>query len=171
MLGWSLFCVSFCLLLIQHLHLATAPGHTSPQPQLYLAGSRQAEDLLHRLSTAMLLRHAKVDNTTSSPENTDKEDKLLATLWTSFLLLLLLLLSCLVVSVCELLMFCWHNKGRQTVWSALRGEIGKIVSRTGSGEDKVRQDSKQSLVREEDRQHKKLLGQEHEEEEVQGCRR
>ena len=72
-------------------------------------------------------------------------------------------------------MFCWHNKDRQTVCSALRGEIVKIVSRTRTGEDQVRQDSKQSLVREEDqgevRQHKKLLGQEHEEEEVQGCRR
>ena len=171
MLGWSLFCVSFCLLLIQHLHLHTAPGHTSPQPQLYLAGSRQAEDLLHRLNNAMLLRHAKVDNTTSSAEKTNEGDDLLATLWTSFWLLLLLLLSSLVVCVCELLMFCWHNRGRQTVWSAHRGEIVKIVSRTRTAEDQVRQDSKQSLVQEEYSQHKKLLGQEHEEEEVQGCRR
>ena len=112
-----------------------------------------------------------MESTTSSAEKNAQEDDLLATPWTSFWLLLLLLFFSLVVSVCELVMFCWHNKDRQTVCSALRGEIGKIVSRTRTGEDQVRPDSKQSLVREEDRQHKKLLGKEHEEEEVQECRR
>ena len=98
----------------------------------------------------MLLRHAKVDNTTSSAEKNNEGDDLLATLSTSFWLLLLLLLSSLVVCVCELLMFCWHNKDRQTVCSALRREIANIVTKARTGEDQVRLDSNQSLVREED---------------------
>ena len=55
---------------------------------------------------------------------------LVSTLHTSFLLLLLLLFSTLLISLCELVVFSWHNRGRQTGWAALVMQIKSRAART-----------------------------------------
>ena len=55
---------------------------------------------------------------------------LVSTLHTSFLLLLFLLFSTLLVSLCELVVFSWHNRGRQTGWAALVMQIKSRAART-----------------------------------------
>ena len=154
---------SALLLTWPRLHLP--PVHSPPaHPVLYLAGGREAEGLLHRINTAMLHRQVKLDSTTASEEMKDAQDDLLPTLQTSFLVLLLLLVTSVLLSVCELVVFCWHKAGRQTVWSVLRVEIRSICARGQAGKDQGdKQDSKQHLVKEdqeEDGSDKTLMPQE-----------
>eukprot|EP00092_Neocalanus_flemingeri_P016164 GFUD01017495.1.p1 GENE.GFUD01017495.1~~GFUD01017495.1.p1 ORF type:complete len:754 (+),score=290.72 GFUD01017495.1:38-2299(+) len=183
MLGWSLFCVSSLLLLTLPPHLSCPPVSLPAQSLLYLAGSRQAAQLVQGVTTVLVQRQAQVDTTADrSTDRTDRQEDLLATLHTSFLLLLLLLLSSLVVSLCELVVFSWHNRDSQTVWSALLREKIKTAGKNRTGGDQTgsdlsadrqdgdRSDKQLSLspgkYQEEDgdcRPDQKLLGQEDEE--------
>ena len=117
----------------------------------------------------MLHRQVKLDSTTASEEIKDVPDDLLPTLQTSFLVLLLLLVTSVLMSLCELVVFCWHKAGRQTVWSVLRVEIRNICARGHAGKDQGdKQDSKQHLVKEvqeEDGSNKTLISQEDSQEE------
>eukprot|EP00092_Neocalanus_flemingeri_P019021 GFUD01020609.1.p1 GENE.GFUD01020609.1~~GFUD01020609.1.p1 ORF type:complete len:341 (+),score=129.05 GFUD01020609.1:42-1025(+) len=141
MLGWSLFCVSSLLLLTLSLNLSCPPVSLPAQSLLYLAGSRQAAQLVQGVTTVLVQRQAQVDTTADrSTDRTDRQEDLLATLHTSFLLLLLLLLSSLVVSLCELVVFSWHNRGSQTVWSALLREKIKTAGKKRTGGDQTGSD-------------------------------
>ena len=67
---------------------------------------------------------------TQDEEFSDKQEDLVATLHTSFFLLLFLLLSSILVSLCELVVFSWQNKGRQTAWTALLAQIKSVAARS-----------------------------------------
>eukprot|EP00092_Neocalanus_flemingeri_P070124 GFUD01086038.1.p1 GENE.GFUD01086038.1~~GFUD01086038.1.p1 ORF type:complete len:374 (+),score=132.34 GFUD01086038.1:51-1124(+) len=142
MLGWSLFCVS-SLLHLSHLlsPLSYPPVSLPAQSLLYLAGSRQASQLVQGVTTVLVQRQAQVDTTADrSTDRTDRQEDLLATLHISFYLLLLLLLSSLVVSLCELVVFSWHNRDSQTVWSALLREKIKTAGKKRTGGDQTGSD-------------------------------
>ena len=130
MLGWSLFCVSSLILLSCILSPLVCPPASIPvQSLLYLAGSEQAGHLVQRVNQVMVQRQAGQMGTQvkgATPDGTDLSD----TLHTYFLLLFFLLISSLMVSLCELVMFSWHKRGSQTVWSALFREI-KTAASTG----------------------------------------
>ena len=136
-----MFCVSSLLLLSLSLHLSCllSPLSCPPVSQslLYLSGSRQAAQLVQGVSTVLVQRQGQVYRQEDTTDRTDRQEDLLATLHTSFFLLLLLLLSSLAVSLCELVVFSWHNRGRQTVWSALVREMIKTAAKTGTGGDQT----------------------------------
>ena len=75
----------------------------------------------------MVLVQRQVDSHTQTGGDAEG---LVSTLHTSFLLLLLLLFSTLLMSLCELVVFSWHNRGRQTGWAALVMQIKTRAART-----------------------------------------
>ena len=125
MLGWSIFSISSLLLLLLSDSLYSQPVSLPPQPLLYLAGSRQAAHLVQRVTMSLVQRQVE-----SHTQAGTGDAGLVSTLHTSFLLLLLLLFSTLLISLCELVVFSWHNKGRQTGWAALVMQIKSRAART-----------------------------------------
>ena len=110
----------------------------------------------------MVLVQRQVDSHTQT--GTGDAEGLVSTLHTSFLLLLLLLFSTLLVSLCELVVFSWHNRGRQTGWAALVMQIKSRAARTRR-HDPAGQEGQRSDWNVEDRNcrpDKKLIGQEDE---------
>ena len=83
---------------------------------------------MHKINMAMVKREESLQTSSSSDRD------LVATLNTFLLLLLFILLSSLLLTMGELVMFSWHNRGRQTVWAALMGEI-KNTLRKKKGKD------------------------------------
>ena len=75
----------------------------------------------------MVLVQRQVDSHTKTATG---YEGLVSTFHTSFLLLLFLLFSTLLVSLCELVVFSWHNRGRQTGWAALVMQIKSRAART-----------------------------------------
>jgi len=70
-----------------------------------------------------------------------------------------------VVSLCELVVFSWYNRGSQTVWSALLREMIKTAAKTRTGGDKTDSGGRSDRQVETDRvngQEQKLLGQQEE---------
>jgi hypothetical protein len=144
-----MFCVSTLVsVYLSCLHDPLYPVIHTNHPLLYLAGSTQTEHLVQRMNTVLVQRQGQMhrqNNTASTTdrevENTanskDRQADLLATLHTSFLLLLLLLLSSLLISLCELVVFSWHNRGSQTVWSALLREMINTAAKTKTGGDQT----------------------------------
>ena len=66
--------------------------------------------------------------------STERQDDLVATLHIFLLLLLFLLISSLLVTMGELVMFSWNNRGRQTALAALIGEIKNAVRKRDKDE-------------------------------------
>ena len=128
-LGWTLFSVSSSILIIFPLLLPTSS--LGPQSALYLTGGRQSAHLVQRIHMAVLKKQMARQGNSS----TDRQEDLIATLHTSFFLLLFLLLSSILVSLCELVVFSWQNKGRQTAWTALLAQIKSVAARSRKKDD------------------------------------
>ena len=160
MLGWSIFSISSLLLLLLPVPLSSPPVSLPPHPLLYLAGSRQAAHLVQRVT--MVLVQRQVDSHTQAGTG---YEGLVSTLHTSFLLLLFLLFSTLLVSLCELVVFSWHNRGRQTGWAALVMQIKSRAARTSRNDQADLEDQRRDWNEKNVncRQNQKLLERDEEE--------
>lgn len=80
---------------------------------------------MHKINMAMVQRRVSLQTVNS----TERQDDLVDTLHIFLLLLLFLLISSLLVTMGELVMFSWNNRGRQTALAALIGEIKNAVKK------------------------------------------
>ena len=101
---------------------------------------------MHKISIAMV--ESKMSLQTIN--TIESQDNLVATLHTFLLLLILLLISSLLVTMGELVMFSWYNRGRQTAWAALIGEIKDAVKKRDKEEGDIEWKDEVSKVQCED---------------------